>query len=401
MLATAVAVLATAPGALAAAIGTGGCGERGGEGGLGAGLGARPWHRRASGRARRGARRRPLRRRRLGVRHRGLRRRTAVRRQLVKPRIPASNQKLFVTAALLAELRTAARLPDPRLRARGGLDGRRDSVVAGDLVIVGDGDPPSTRPLRRAHDQPATRVSSSPATSPPPGSSGSRAGSSPTPRSSTASAGPALPEPALRALVQQRLRRRLCPLARAGRRQGPEERPAQAGRSGPRAGWTREPPGRGASLRAARLGRLADGGEADRGDQRALEQLLRGDAAQAARGDEQREGHPQAGQQQGRRVRALGRRRPRRRRRLGPVAPQPGLAPTRRPAAGRDGARRAELDRVHRLAAGRRPRGRRRRPHARHRRRGQLREPRPGPSPASPRSPATARPAATRSRSRP
>ena len=76
-----------------------------------------------------------------------------------KPRIPASNQKLFVTAALLAELGPAARL-QTRVYARGGLDGRRESVVAGDLVIVGDGDPAfGTGRFARAHDQPATRVS--------------------------------------------------------------------------------------------------------------------------------------------------------------------------------------------------------------------------------------------------
>ena len=73
--------------------------------------------------------------------------------------IPASNQKLFVTAALLAELGPTARL-ETRVYARGKLGGRGDSVVGGDLVLVGDGDPSfGTARFARANDQPATRVS--------------------------------------------------------------------------------------------------------------------------------------------------------------------------------------------------------------------------------------------------
>ena len=73
--------------------------------------------------------------------------------------IPASNQKLFVTAALLAELGPTARL-ETRVYARGRLGGRGDSVVGGDLVLVGDGDPSfGTGRFARANDQPATRVS--------------------------------------------------------------------------------------------------------------------------------------------------------------------------------------------------------------------------------------------------
>ena len=73
--------------------------------------------------------------------------------------IPASNQKLFVTAALLAELGARARL-ETRVYARGKLGGRGDSVVGGDLVLVGDGDPSfGTGRFARANDQPATRVS--------------------------------------------------------------------------------------------------------------------------------------------------------------------------------------------------------------------------------------------------
>ena len=73
--------------------------------------------------------------------------------------IPASNQKLFVTAALLAELGPTARL-ETRVYARAKLGGRGDSVVGGDLVLVGDGDPSfGTGRFARANDQPATRVS--------------------------------------------------------------------------------------------------------------------------------------------------------------------------------------------------------------------------------------------------
>ena len=73
--------------------------------------------------------------------------------------IPASNQKLFVTAALLDELGPTARL-ETRVYARGKLTGRGDSVVGGDLVLVGDGDPSfGTGRFARANDQPATRVS--------------------------------------------------------------------------------------------------------------------------------------------------------------------------------------------------------------------------------------------------
>jgi serine-type D-Ala-D-Ala carboxypeptidase/endopeptidase (penicillin-binding protein 4) len=72
--------------------------------------------------------------------------------------IPASNQKLFVTAALLDELGPTARL-ETRVYARGKLRARRGGVVANDLVLVGDGDPAfGTGRFARTHDQPATRV---------------------------------------------------------------------------------------------------------------------------------------------------------------------------------------------------------------------------------------------------
>ena len=83
--------------------------------------------------------------------------------------IPASNQKLFVTAALLAELGPTARL-ETRVYARGKLGGRGDSVVGGDLVLVGDGDPSfgtGASPAPTTSPRPGSR--SWLATSPPPG----------------------------------------------------------------------------------------------------------------------------------------------------------------------------------------------------------------------------------------
>jgi serine-type D-Ala-D-Ala carboxypeptidase/endopeptidase (penicillin-binding protein 4) len=76
-----------------------------------------------------------------------------------RERIPASNQKLFTTAAFISELGPTARL-ETRVFARGKFSGPRDSVLGGDLVIVGDGDPAfGTGRFARANDQPATRVS--------------------------------------------------------------------------------------------------------------------------------------------------------------------------------------------------------------------------------------------------
>ena len=73
----------------------------------------------AARRARRGAGRRRRRERRLGLRHRRRRRRAPVRRQrLDRAAIPASNQKLFTTAAFLAELGAEGAARDPRLRRR-------------------------------------------------------------------------------------------------------------------------------------------------------------------------------------------------------------------------------------------------------------------------------------------
>ncbi len=74
-------------------------------------------------------------------------------------RTPASNQKLFTTAAFLAELGPDAHL-QTRAYADGELTGQGDSTLDGDLVVVGDGDPAfGTARFARAHDQPVTRVS--------------------------------------------------------------------------------------------------------------------------------------------------------------------------------------------------------------------------------------------------
>jgi D-alanyl-D-alanine carboxypeptidase/D-alanyl-D-alanine-endopeptidase (penicillin-binding protein 4) len=73
-------------------------------------------------------------------------------------RIPASNQKLFTTAAFLSELGAKGRL-ETRAYARGRLTGPRRSVLDGDLVVVGDGDPAfGTARFARGADQPVTRV---------------------------------------------------------------------------------------------------------------------------------------------------------------------------------------------------------------------------------------------------
>jgi serine-type D-Ala-D-Ala carboxypeptidase/endopeptidase (penicillin-binding protein 4) len=76
-----------------------------------------------------------------------------------RARIPASNEKLFTTAAFLAQLGPEARL-ETRVYDRGKLTGASHSVLSGDLVIVGDGDPAfGTTRFARAHDQPVTPVS--------------------------------------------------------------------------------------------------------------------------------------------------------------------------------------------------------------------------------------------------
>jgi D-alanyl-D-alanine carboxypeptidase/D-alanyl-D-alanine-endopeptidase (penicillin-binding protein 4) len=73
-------------------------------------------------------------------------------------RAPASNEKLFTTAAFLDALGPDAHL-ETRAFVRGKLTGAGDSTVDGDLVMVGDGDPAfGTANFARANDQPVTRV---------------------------------------------------------------------------------------------------------------------------------------------------------------------------------------------------------------------------------------------------
>ena len=74
-----------------------------------------------------------------------------------KPRIPASNQKLFTTAAFLSEFGATTRL---ETRAFTPDDRTAKATVSGNLVLVGDGDPAfGTARFARANDQPVTRVS--------------------------------------------------------------------------------------------------------------------------------------------------------------------------------------------------------------------------------------------------
>jgi len=73
-------------------------------------------------------------------------------------RVPASNEKLFTTAAFLSELGPDAHL-QTRAYARGKLSGQSEGTLEGDLVVVGDGDPAfGTARFARANDQPVTRV---------------------------------------------------------------------------------------------------------------------------------------------------------------------------------------------------------------------------------------------------
>ena len=238
-------------------------------------------------RARRGDARRRRRQRRLRLRRRRRRRRDRCSdNDANERRIPASNQKLFTTAAFLAELGADGRTCRPAPTPTGKLTGAGDSVLDGDLVIVGDGDPAfGTARFARAQ-RPAGDPGLEPRPQRRPGRGqadhrpGARRRHDLRPRAPRRPR----PEPALGPLVQQRLRRRrLRPRPGAGRGDGAEGGAAKARRRG------RGPVGR-ANLPDAELDDepLADvasprGRGADRGDQRALEQLLRRDAAQAAR----------------------------------------------------------------------------------------------------------------------
>src|ERR1044072_2725322 len=69
-------------------------------------------------------------------------------------RTPASNEKLFTTAAFLDALGPEAHL-HTRAYAVGKLTGRGDSVLDGDLVMVGERGPAfGTARFGRPHDQP-------------------------------------------------------------------------------------------------------------------------------------------------------------------------------------------------------------------------------------------------------
>jgi D-alanyl-D-alanine carboxypeptidase/D-alanyl-D-alanine-endopeptidase (penicillin-binding protein 4) len=73
-------------------------------------------------------------------------------------RVPASNEKLFTTAAFLSALGPDAHL-ETRAFVRGKRTGAGRSTLDGDLVMVGDGDPAfGTARFARANDQPVTRV---------------------------------------------------------------------------------------------------------------------------------------------------------------------------------------------------------------------------------------------------
>jgi len=74
-------------------------------------------------------------------------------------RIPASNQKLFTTAAFLERFGAGGNL-ETRVYAEEPDAAAGDGTIDGDLVIVGDGDPAlATARFARRHDQPVTKVS--------------------------------------------------------------------------------------------------------------------------------------------------------------------------------------------------------------------------------------------------
>jgi serine-type D-Ala-D-Ala carboxypeptidase/endopeptidase (penicillin-binding protein 4) len=73
-------------------------------------------------------------------------------------RIPASNQKLFTTAALLDRFGPDGHLVT-RMYVRGKLYGPRERVLRGDLILVGAGDPAlGTARFARARGLPVTRL---------------------------------------------------------------------------------------------------------------------------------------------------------------------------------------------------------------------------------------------------
>ena len=227
-----------------------------------------------------------------------------------KARIPASNQKLFTTAAFLSELGAegAGSRPGPSRSASSAGATTRPST--GDLVLVGDGDPAfGTGRFARANDQPVTRVSELAGEIAEPGikrvkgrvladdtifDRERRAGPYLSPLSGLSfnngyDGGDYARAPELVAAkgLKGALRKRGVRVAGKVGRANLSDRRARA--------------------RAAGRGRLADRRGADRGDERALEQLLRRDAAQAPRRQRRQAGDPASRQQQGRGVRGVGR----------------------------------------------------------------------------------------------
>jgi serine-type D-Ala-D-Ala carboxypeptidase/endopeptidase (penicillin-binding protein 4) len=74
-------------------------------------------------------------------------------------RVPASNQKLFTTAAFIDRFGAEGTL-QTRVFSRGRRQGARGRQLAGDLVVVGDGDPAlGTSGFARRNDLPLTRIS--------------------------------------------------------------------------------------------------------------------------------------------------------------------------------------------------------------------------------------------------
>ena len=71
-------------------------------------------------------------------------------------RIPASNEKLFTTAAIISRLGSSGRLAT-RVYRHGTLGGRRDQILRGNLILVGDGDPAlATRGFAHRNNLPLT-----------------------------------------------------------------------------------------------------------------------------------------------------------------------------------------------------------------------------------------------------
>jgi serine-type D-Ala-D-Ala carboxypeptidase/endopeptidase (penicillin-binding protein 4) len=74
-------------------------------------------------------------------------------------RLPASNEKLFTTAAAISKFGATGHL-ETRVYGRGTRGGQHDQVLRGNLVLVGDGDPAlGTRSFAASHNLPLTPLS--------------------------------------------------------------------------------------------------------------------------------------------------------------------------------------------------------------------------------------------------